>query len=167
MIQYNLRQFTFDGSFQTIQSDFNRRGGTNSPTPLNFIAGTTWPYYLYGNMNDLSWIYTFDTSYTFSPAASVFVEYTHETYHERMVSRNRTPPSGTAAILTCSGCDTPNNDWESITRDIFNTYAAGFDFFLRKRLWFSPYYSLAAGNGNVFSRAVGDPTITTRPNHLC
>ena len=39
MVQYNLRQFTFDASFQTNQNDFNRPGGTNSPTPLNFIAG--------------------------------------------------------------------------------------------------------------------------------
>src|SRR5205823_1205844 len=66
----------------------------------------------------------------------------------------------------CSGCDTSNNDWESITRDIFNTYTAGLDFFLGKRFWFSPYYSLAAGKGNVFSRALGDPTITTGPNQF-
>jgi hypothetical protein len=83
-----------------------------------------------------------------------------------MISRNRTPPSGTATILTCSGCDTANNDWESTTRDIFDTYAAGLDFFLHKRVWFSPYYSLAAGKGNVFSRALGDPTITTGPNQF-
>jgi hypothetical protein len=166
LLQYNLKQFTFDGSFQTIQSDFNRPGGTNSPVPLNFIAGRTRPYYLYGILNDLSWIYTFDTSYTFSPAASAFVEFAHEKYHKRMISRSRTPTSGTQTILTCSGCDTPNNDWESITRDVFNTYAAGFDFFIAKRLWFSPYYSLADGKGNVFSRALGDPTITSGLNQF-
>ena len=83
-----------------------------------------------------------------------------------MISRNRTPPSGTATILTCNGCDSANNDWESTTRDVFDTYAAGLDFFLHKRVWFSPYYSLAAGKGNVFSRALGDPTITTGPNQF-
>src|SRR5262249_6608587 len=111
---YNVGPFTFDGGFQTIQMDFNRRGGQNSPTPLNFVPGRTRPYYLYGNINDLSWIYTFNTSYAFSPAASLFAEYTHETYHKRMISRNRTPTSGTQTILTCGGCDTANNDWESI-----------------------------------------------------
>jgi MtrB/PioB family decaheme-associated outer membrane protein len=166
MVQYNLRQFTFDASFQTIQNDFNRPGGTNSPTALNFIAGNTRPYYLYGNINDLSWIYTFDTSYTFSPAVSAFVEYARENYYKRMISRSRTPPSGTATILTCNGCDSPNNDWESTARDLFDTYAAGLDLFLGKRFWISPYYSLADGKGNVFSRALGNPTITSGPNQF-
>jgi len=166
MVQYDLGQFTFGGTFQTIQSDFNRSGGVNSPTPLNFIAGVTRPYYLYGGLNDLSWIYSFDTTYAFSPAVSVFVEYTRENYYKRMVSRNRTPTSGTATILTCGGCDSANNDWESTTRDLFDTYAGGLDFFLGKRFWFSPYYSLASGKGNVFSRALGDPTIATGPNQF-
>src|SRR5207244_1920362 len=142
-----------------IQNDFNRRGGTNSPTPLNFVSGATRPYFLYGFINDLSWIYSFDAAYTFSPAVSAFVDYTRENYYKRMISRSRTPPSGTATILTCSGCDTANNDWESITRDVFDTYAVGLDLFLGKRFWFSPYYSLTRGKGNVFSRALGDPTI--------
>lgn len=83
-----------------------------------------------------------------------------------MISRSRTPTSGTATILTCSGCDSANNDWESTTRDVFDTYATGLDLFLWKRFWFSPYYSLAAGKGNVFSRALGDSTITTGPNQF-
>ena len=164
LIQYDVRQFTFAGSFATTQSDFNRRGGSNSPTSLNFLSGTTSPYFLYGLLKDLSWVYSFDTSYAFSAEISGFVEYTREHYHTRMISRNRNPTSGTQTILTCAGCDTANNDWESVTRDIFDTYAAGLDFYLGKRLWFSPYYSLAAGKGNVLSRALGDATITTGPN---
>jgi hypothetical protein len=166
ILQYNLRQFSFGGSFQTIQVDFNRPGGSNSPTPLNFLAGTTRPYFLYGNMNDLAWTYAFDTTYTLSPAASFFVEYTRENYYKRMISRYRTPVTGTTTILTCNGCDTPNNDWESTARDVFDTYAAGLDFYLGGRFWFSPYYSLADGKGNVFSRALGDPAITTGPNQF-
>jgi hypothetical protein len=166
LVQYDLGRLSFGGLFQTIQSDFNRAGGTNSPTPLNFIAGNTRPYYLYGMLNDLSWIYSFDTTLTISPVASVFIEYANEKYHKRMISRSRTPTSGTQTILTCAGCDSANNDWESITRDIFNTYSAGFDFFLHKRFWVSPYYSLADGKGNVNSRALGDPTITSGPNQF-
>ena len=166
MVQYDLGPFSFGGTFQTIQSDFNRPGGTNSSAPLNFITGVTRPYYLYGALNDLSWIYSFDTTYSVSPNVSFFVEYTRENYYKRMASRYRTPPSGTATILTCNGCDTANNDWESTTRDLFDTYAGGLDIFLGKRFWFSPYYSLAAGKGNVLSRALGDSTIATGPNQF-
>src|SRR5207248_6215782 len=80
LVEYDLGQFSFGGNVQTIQIDFNRPGGTNSVTPLNFVSGKTRPYYLYGFINDLSWIYSFNTSYTFSSEASVFVEYTRENY---------------------------------------------------------------------------------------
>jgi hypothetical protein len=159
MLQYNVGQFSFGGDFQTTQNSFNQRGGTNSPVPLNFLPGVTSPYYLYGALNDVAYIYSYDVSYTFSPALSAFAEYNYERYYKRMISRNRTPVTG--SILACGGCDSANNDWESTTKDIFNTYTAGLDLFLRKRFWFSPYYSLAAGTGNVRSRALGDPTITS------
>ena len=162
--QYDVGYFSFAGSFATIQSDYNRSGGTNSPTQLNFVAGTTNPYYLYGLLKDLSWTYSFDGSYALTPDVSLFAEYTREFYHTRMISRNRNPTTGTQTILTCTGCDSANNDWESTTRDIFNTYAAGLDLYFGKRIWFSPYYSLATGENNVFSRALGDSTITTGPN---
>jgi MtrB/PioB family decaheme-associated outer membrane protein len=166
MVQYDLNRFSFGGTFQTIQSNFNRHGGVNSSVPLNFIGGITRPYYLYGALNDISWIYSFDADYTFSPAASVFTEYTRENYHRRMVSRYRTPTTGIQTILTCGGCDTANNDWESTTQDVFDTYTAGLDFFIAKQIWFSPYYSLTSGKGNVLSRALGDPSIASGPNQF-
>jgi hypothetical protein len=166
LAQYDLGNLSLSGSFNTKQSDFNRRGGVNSPTPLNFIPGTTHPYYLYGLLKDLSWTYSFDGNYALNPNVSLFAEYTREHFHSRMISRNRTPTSGTQTILTCTGCDSANNDWESITRDIFDTYAAGFDLFFKRRVWFSPYYSLAAGKNNVFSRALGNPAITTGPDRF-
>jgi hypothetical protein len=166
MFQYDLGQFSFGGTFLTIQSNFNRQGGVNSPTALNFVPGRTRPYYLYGFMNDLSWLYTGDITYTFSPEVSLFAEYTRENYYKRMISRSRTPPSGTQTILTCNGCDTANNDWESTTRDLFDTYTTGVDLFIGKRLWISPYYSLSAGKGNVFTRALGDVSITTGANQF-
>ncbi len=166
-VEYDLERFSFDGSFQTIQSNFNRAGGTNSPTPLNFLTGsaaTTAPYYLYGALKDLSFIYTFDVNYTVSNEVSLFAEYTHERYYKRMISRNRSPTSGVQTILTCTGCDSANDDWESTYHDIFDTYAAGVDLYLGKKAYLTPYYSLSAGKGNVFSSALGDPTITTGPN---
>src|SRR5207237_6017807 len=38
LVQYDLGRFSFGGTFQTIQTDYNRQGHANSPTPLNFIA---------------------------------------------------------------------------------------------------------------------------------
>jgi hypothetical protein len=96
----------------------------------------------------------------------LFADYTHERYYKRMISRNRSPLSGTQTILTCSGCDTANNDWESTYHDIFDTYAAGMDLYLGKKVDLTTYYSLAAGKGNVFSSALGDPTITTGFNRF-
>jgi len=137
-VQYDVQKFSFTGGFQTIQTDTNRPGGTNSPTPLNFLTGAaarTAPYYLYGALKDLSYIYSFDARYTLSTDVSLFAEYTHERYYKRMISRNRTPASGTQTILTCSGCDTANNDWESTYHDIFDTYAAGVDLYVGKKAY--------------------------------
>src|SRR5690242_12691683 len=169
LVQYDVGKFSVSGSFVTVQSDFNQRGDTNSPTPLNFLTGsaaTTGNYFLYGALKDLSWIYSFDATYAMSPAVSLFAEYAHERYHKRMISRSRTPPTGTQTILTCTGCDTANNDWESTYRDIFDTYSAGVDLYLGKKFYFSPYYSLAAGKGLVNSRALGNPGIATGANRF-
>jgi predicted porin len=115
-------------------------------------------------LKDLSYIYSVDANYTLSPAASLFAEYTHERYYKRMISRSRTPTSGTQTILTCTGCDTANNDWESSYHDIFDTYVGGLDLYLGKKVYLTTYYSLSAGKGNVFSSALGNPTITTGLN---
>lgn len=167
MVQYNLQKFTFTGSFQTIQSDYNRSGGVNSPVPLNNASSRGLlfgPYYLYGGLKDNSFIYAFDASYAFSKNISLFAEYTHEKYHKRMVSRNRAPTSGVQTILTCTGCDSNNNDWMSTYRDIFDTYATGLDINASKKLYISSFYTLSSGKGNVFSTYLGDPTITTGAN---
>ncbi len=192
MVQYNLQKFSFTGSFQTIQADYNRSAsdsnGTNSPTPLNFLTGsaaTTGPYFLYGALKDLSYIYSFDATYALSNEVSLFAEYTFEKYYKRMISRNRTPltvaqlTAGTT-ILTCGvgagtgslGCDTANNDWESTYHDLYDTYAAGADFYVGKKVYLTTFYSLSAqrpvtsggARGNVFSRALGDPGTATAPN---
>ena len=172
LVQYSADRFTLSGSFQTMQNDFNRHLDVNSPTPLNFLTGaaaTTSPYFLYGALKDLSHIYTFDVDYVLSAQVSLFAEYAREKYHKRMISRNRTPASGTSTSLGCGSgqaCDTPNNDWESTYRDLFDTYAAGIDLYARKTFFVTTYYSLSAGKGNYYSRALGDPTITSGPNRF-
>ena len=167
LVDYTVGNFDFSGSYSTIQADYNRPGGTNSATALNFLTGsaaTTKPYYLYGALNDLSYVYTFDVNYTFTPDISFFAEYTYERYHKKMVSRNRSPFAATAPFCSAGGCDSANNDWESTYRDLFDTYAAGFDFYVGKKAYFTPYYSLSAGKGNIGSRYLGDPTLLTAGN---
>jgi len=152
----------------TTQDDYNRRGGVNSPTPLNFISGRTNPFYSYGVLKDLSYDWGFDANYTVTPAANFFAEYSHERYHKRMVSRYRVPGGASPLPLDCSnsarGCDSPNNDWESSARDFVDIYTAGWDLQLGRRTFLTTYYSLSAAKGNVFSHPIGDPTIATGPN---
>ena len=135
-MQYDLTdRVTVSGFFGTVQDNYNQRGGTNSPVPLNFIPGTTNPYYLYGVLNNLSYNWGFDADYAFSEKVTFFAEYSHERYHQRMVTRYRQPVSPPTTILTCTnGCDTANNDWESTSREPVDIYSIGADWTLGKKI---------------------------------
>lgn len=154
----------------TLQNNFNRPGGSNSPVPLNFLTGaaaTTSPYYLYGVLKDISYNYGFDTDYALSPSVSLFAEYSHERYYKRIISRNRTPLSGVQTILNCTnGCDSANNDWESVTKEPVDIYSAGVDLYLGKKTYFTTYYSLSAAKGHVDTRPLGDSTIVAAGPNL-
>jgi MtrB/PioB family decaheme-associated outer membrane protein len=168
LVEYSpTDKITLSAFAGTVQDNYNRPGGTNSPAPLNFLTGsvaTVGSYYLYGLLKDLSYNYGFDADYAFSPQVTFFAEYSYERYHKRMITRYRTPPSTGQDILTCSGCDTANNDWESVAQEPVHIYTIGVDTHLRSKFYFSTYYSLSAGKGFVFSRPLGDPTITTGTN---
>jgi MtrB/PioB family decaheme-associated outer membrane protein len=164
LVQYSpTDKLTLSAFGGTLQNNFNRPGGTNSPTPLNFLTGaaaTVSPYYLYGVLKDISYNYGFDADYAILPQVSLFAEYSHERYYKRIISRNRTPLSGVQTILTCTnGCDSANNDWESTTREPVDIYSMGADLYLGKKASLTTYYSLSAAKGNVDSRPLGDPTI--------
>jgi MtrB/PioB family decaheme-associated outer membrane protein len=162
LVQYSpTDKMTVSGFFGTVQDNYNRRGGTNSPVPLNFISGTTNSYYLYGLLKDLSYNWGFDADYAVSPEVTFFAEYSHERYHKRMITRYRQPVSPPATILTCTnGCDTANNDWESTAQEPVDIYSVGGDWTLGKKIALTTYYSLSAGRANVDSRPLGDPTVT-------
>jgi MtrB/PioB family decaheme-associated outer membrane protein len=154
---------TFTAFAGTLQDDYNRHGGTNSPDALNFLTGsaaTTGNYYLYGLLKDISYNYGLDFDYAIAPQATFFAEYSYEKYHKRMITRYRTPVSAPGTILTCNGCDTANNDWESVSHEPVNIYTVGLDTHYGKKIYFSTYYSLSAGVGHVDSRPLGDTTIT-------
>lgn len=170
LVQYSpWDKLTVSAFGGTVQNNYNRPGGTNSPTALNFLAGaaaTTDPYYLYGVLKDILWSYGGDLDYAVSQSATLFAEYSHERYYKRIISRYRTPPSGVQTILTCAGCDSPNNDWESVTREPVDIFTVGVDTYFGKKISLSPYYSLSATKGNVDSRPLGDPTILTGSNQF-
>jgi MtrB/PioB family decaheme-associated outer membrane protein len=168
LIEYDpTDRLSLSGSFGTDQNNYNNRGGINSAVPLAFVTAQSYRYYAYGLLKDNGFNYNFDANYALTPAVSTFVEYARENYNRQMASRYRAPgTAGVAADCSISGraCDSANNDWASSTRDLIDTYSGGFDFNFGKKVWFTTYYTLAAGQGSVQSRPLGDPTITTGPN---
>ena len=170
LVQYSpTAKSTLSAFASTTQDNYNRPGGTNSPVPLNFLTGaaaTTSPYYLYGILKDISYNYGANGDYAVSPQLSLFAEYSHEHYYRRLISRDRTPPSPAAAnISNCTnGCDTANNDWQSVTPETVDIWTVGADTYIGKKTYVTTYYSLAAATGNTLSRYLGNPAITTGPS---
>ncbi len=161
-------RLSFSGFGGTDQNDYNRRGGVNSASPLNFMAGTTNPYYLYGVLKDLSYNAGFDGDFALSNSVSLFAEYSYERYYKSMASRYRVPGGAVPLPLGCGtsgkGCDSANNDWGSNARDYVHIYTVGWDIYFGKKLTLDTYYSLSAAKGHVDSSPFGDPTITTGPD---
>jgi MtrB/PioB family decaheme-associated outer membrane protein len=159
-------RLSFSAFGGTLQDNYNHRGGVNSATPLNFIAGTTNPYYSYGVLKDLSYNAGFDGDFALTNAVSLFAGYSYERYYKSMASRYRVPGSGPTPLpLDCSntafGCDSANNDWGSNALDHVHIFTVGWDVHMGKKTSFNTYYSLSAAKGNVNSRPFGDSTITT------
>ncbi|MEO6120314.1 MAG: MtrB/PioB family outer membrane beta-barrel protein [Terriglobales bacterium] len=163
-------RFGFSAFAGTLQDDYNLPGGTNRTTPLNFIPGTTNPYYIYGVLKDINFNYGVDMDFVLHPAATLFAEYSHERYHKRMASRYRVPGGAVPLPMDCGtsgrACDSPNNDWESTARERVDIFSVGTDFTLGKNAFFTTFYSLSAATGNVNSRPLGDPTLTTGVNRF-
>jgi MtrB/PioB family decaheme-associated outer membrane protein len=159
LIEYDFSdRLSFSAFGGTIQDDYNQRGHTNSSTALNFLTGaaaTTSPYYLYGILKDISYNYGLDADYTLSQQVSLFAEYSREHNYRRMISRNRTPAGTGQDILTCAGCDTANNDWESTTPEKVDIWTAGADTYFGKKISLTTYYSLTAGHSDTLSRFLG------------
>ena len=168
-IQYSpTDRLSFSGFGGTMQDNFNHRGGVNSATPLSFIAGTTYPYYLYGVLKDLSYNAGFDSDFTLTNAVTMFAEYSYERYYKAMTSRYRAPGGATPTPLDCGtpgrGCDSANNDWGSTSREFVHILAGGIDVHFNKKANLNTYYTLSAAKGHVDSRPFGDPTLLTGPD---
>jgi MtrB/PioB family decaheme-associated outer membrane protein len=168
-IQYSpTDRLSFSGFGGTTQNNYNHAGGVNSPTPLNFIAGTIYPYYLYGVLKDISYNAGFDSDFALTNAVTLFAEYSYERYYKAMASRYRVPGGATPLPLDCStsghGCDSANNDWGSTSKEFVHIFAVGWDTHFSKKADLNTYYSLSAAKGNVDSRPFGDPTLLTGPD---
>jgi hypothetical protein len=168
-LQYSpTDRLSFSGFGGTMQDNYNRVGGVNSSTALNFISGSFHPYYLYGVLKDLSYNAGFDSDISLTSNITFFAEYSYERYYKAMASRYRVPGGATPTPLDCSisgrGCDSANNDWASTSRDLVHIFSFGFDTQMGKKATFDTYYSLSAAKGHVDSFPLGDPTTTTGPD---
>jgi len=158
----------------STQDDYNQRGGLNSAVPLNFVSGNYVPYYLYGLLKDIGWLWGADANVVLTDQVSFFAEYSHERYYHSMVSRVRNPGSGIApGALVASNCaaagqpcDSANNDWASAARDVVDVGTVGFDVDPTKRTTVSSYYSLSFGKGTVTTRPVGNTTLIGVPDQF-
>lgn len=161
-------RLTVGGFGGTLQDNFNRPGGTNSATALNFATTTANPYFLYGMLKSFSYNAGFDSDFAITDQVSWFAEYSWQRDYISMVSRYRVPGSTAPTPLDCSlsghGCDSANNDWGSTARDVIHVFSTGFDLHPAKKLTISSSYTLSAAVGKDNSRAFGDSTITTGPN---
>jgi hypothetical protein len=168
-VQYTpTDRLSFTGFAGTSQDNYNHPGGVNSAAPLNFLVGTTNPYYLYGVLKDLSYDAGFDGDFTLTNSISLFAEYSYERYYKSMATRYRVPGATDTAPLDCStagdACDTANNDWGSTTHDYVHIYTAGVDLHFTKKADFNTYYSLSAAKGHVDSQPFGDTTLLAGPD---
>jgi hypothetical protein len=139
-----LAPLTFSASYSTTQDAYREKG-------------CLWLGYdqCYGLLKDISYSYTFETSYAPNSNLSLFAEYTKEKYNYRQRSRQRNPASGNTPAN-----DSPNNDWETNRRDKVDNYAAGLTATLNPKAVVDLFYSLSVAQNKIFTRALGTPAIT-------
>jgi len=170
LVQYNFTdKFSASAFGGTTQDDYNRAGGTNNATALNFLTGAaarTGDYYLYGVLKDISYNYGVNLDYALTTQVTLFAEYSREQYHKRMVTRYRAPESNSGTggcgpnsslVADRGACDTANNDWQSVADERVDILAVGADTYFNKKAYLTTYYTLSAAKGNVNSMYLGDP----------
>ncbi len=175
------------GFFGNRNDDFNRQDALTSTTPLGDpakitrLAGVAAPsslignYYIYGVLNDKNRNYGGDFDVLVAENVTFFAEYARERNTMQQVSRVRS--ANTASQVGCPSttlpqdCD-PINDWTTSTKDLIDTYSAGLDLSLPKKIDFSLSYSRSSANGHMLTDGVfcqvgnvGNPACRTQfPN---
>jgi hypothetical protein len=148
------QKLSITGFWGTLQDNYNIRSKVNSLVPLGdasrsatLVAGTAptpiyGPYYAYGVLNNIGRNYGVDVSYALTPKVVLFAEYAREK-NTGVVIQGR---GGNTANCGAAGssCD-PINDLLTAPKDVVNSYFGGVDINATKKLDFSVYYSLSAG----------------------
>ncbi len=169
LAQYDLTdRVSVSGFYGNRDDDFNRQDPLTSMTPLGDPAkitriGTAAPtpilgnYYVYGVLADTSRSYGGDVDVLVAENVTLFAEYARERNSLRQVSRVRS--ANTASQVGCPSttlpqdCD-PINDWTTLTKDLVDTYSAGIDVSVPKRVDVSLYYTRSSANGNMLTDGV-------------
>ncbi|MGI9102505.1 MAG: MtrB/PioB family outer membrane beta-barrel protein [Terriglobales bacterium] len=157
------------GFWGTLQDNFNQAGGVNSVSPLGdaslspLFAGMTatatpiyGPYYAYGLLNTIGRNYGAGFNYALTPNIVLFAEYAREK-NTGVIVEGR---NGNVANCYTTTCD-PINDLLTANKDVVNSYYGGVDITTNKKLDFSLYYSLSAGQSFSFSDGVNCQTSAT------
>ena len=127
---------------------------------LTFSAsyGTTQDRYgksLFGLYHDINHNYSFELTYSPRPEFSLFAEYTREKYRYSQRSRQRVPPTATAPAN-----DSSNNDWQSRTSDLVDTWGTGWlGSLFKNKVNLEAFYSLSAAKGSILTTALGSASI--------
>jgi len=128
-------RLSFSGAFSTTQNNYKKSH--------------------YGRLKDFSYNYTVDANCQIHRDFTWFAEYAREHNKFSQLSRQRNPPTSTAAAN-----DTTNNDWAAQSRDINDTWSTGFDGSLMDgKVTFQSFYSLSAAKGEIRTRALGTSAI--------
>ncbi len=157
-----IDRLTLSASYWTLQDNYNVADNSATGSPYGFMGGSgVLPYYSYGLLKDIGFNYNFGVDYAATKNMSFFAEYTRENYNTRMVSRQRGMIPNTEILDPAS--DTPGNDWASRNHDVVDTYATGVDLYMSKKVYVTTYYSLSAGKGLNFTKALGSRASFTDP----
>ena len=130
-----LETLTFSASYGTSQDQYGKS--------------------LFGLLYDINYNYSFELTYSPRPEISLFAEYTREKYRYSQRSRQRVPLTATAPAN-----DSSNNDWQSRSRDLVDTWGAGWlGSLFKNKVTFETFYSLSAAKGSILTTALGSPSI--------
>lgn len=190
-------KLSITGFWGTLQDNHNQRGGVNSAVPIGnasispvLVAGTQatpiyGPYYAVGVLNSIGRNYGVDVSYAVSPNVVLFAQYAREKntgvmIEGRGMSSVCVPTSASFVIPAAAryangaiaysdpnaSCD-PINDLFNASKDLVHSYYAGIDVTASKKVDFSTYYSLSAGQSFLFADGVNCQVGSNGPNTYC
>jgi hypothetical protein len=147
LVQYSpTNKLSVSGSFDTVQDNYNRPNGNQAAAPNPFPGMGT--FYSYGLLKDVGRVYTFDADYALTATVSFFAEYARENYNTKMalLPNTTTLNNVPGGVLI--------NAYANSNKDVVDTWSAGVDTEITKRLAVTTYYSLSAAKGNMLNSPI-------------